>query len=62
MKLAVARTLEKLGLDAIILHEQPNLGKTIIEKFSDHADVSFAVVLLSPDDMGYSQKDGSESG
>lgn len=53
MKLAVARTLEKLGLHPIILHEQPNLGRTIIEKFTDYSGVSFATVLLSPDDIGY---------
>lgn len=53
MKLAMARTLEKLELDPIILHEQPNEGRTIIEKFDDYSDVSFAVVLLSPDDVGH---------
>ena len=52
MKLAVARTLEKLGLTPIILHEQPNQGRTIIEKFTDYSDVPFAVVLFSPDDEG----------
>lgn len=36
-KLAVARFIEKLGLEAIILHEQPNQGRTIIEKFQDYA-------------------------
>ena len=51
-KEAVARFLEKLGLEPIILHEQPNQGRTIIEKFEDHADVAFAVVLLTPDDVG----------
>ncbi|MEW6010348.1 MAG: nucleotide-binding protein [Euryarchaeota archaeon] len=61
MKLTVARTIEKLGLAPIILHEQPNKGRTIIEKFFDSSDVSFAVVLLSPDDMGYSKKQGSEN-
>jgi len=55
MKQAVARTLEKLGLELIILHEKPNQGRTIIEKFSDYADVSFAVVLVSPDDLAYSK-------
>lgn len=55
MKLAVARTLEKLELEPIILHEQPNLGRTIIEKFTDYSGVSFAVVLLSPDDIGHSR-------
>lgn len=54
MKQAVARTLEKVGLEPVILHEQPNQGKTIIEKFSEYASSSaFAVVLLSPDDMAY---------
>lgn len=49
----VARFLEKLGLTAIILAEQPNRGRTIIEKFIDCAqEVGFAVVLLTPDDLG----------
>lgn len=48
----VARFLEKLKLEPVILHEQPNEGRTIIEKFEDYADVTFAVVLLTPDDMG----------
>ena len=53
MKQAVARTLEKIGLEPIILHEKPSEGRTIIEKFTNYSDVSFAVVLLSPDDMAY---------
>ncbi|HYT43160.1 MAG TPA: nucleotide-binding protein [Methylomirabilota bacterium] len=53
-KEAVARFISKLGLQPIILNEQPNSGKTIIEKFEDSAEeVGFAVVLLTPDDMGY---------
>src|SRR5260370_25717852 len=40
---AVARFLEQLKLDAIILREQPDQGRTIIEKFEDCAsDVGFA--------------------
>lgn len=53
MKQTVARVLTVLELEPIILHEQPNRGRTIIEKFADYADVSFAVILLSPDDMAY---------
>jgi len=53
----VARVLEKLELEPVILHEQVNRGRTIIEKFEDFADVDFAVVLLTPDDMGR-KKDG----
>jgi predicted nucleotide-binding protein len=50
---AMARFLEKIELEAIILHEQPDQGFTIIEKFEAYASqVSFAVVLLTPDDLG----------
>ena len=51
-KEAVARCLDTLGLEPIILHEKPNAGRTIIEKFSDYSDVHFAVVLLTADDEG----------
>jgi CheY-like chemotaxis protein len=37
--------------EPIILHEQPNWGRTIIEKFEDYAAMSALVfVLLTPDD------------
>lgn len=49
---AVARFLEKIGFEPIILHEQANRGRTVIEKVEHHGDVSFAVVLLTPDDFG----------
>ncbi len=52
MKQTTARVIEKLGLEAIILHEQANGGDTIIEKFSAHGNVGFAVVLFSKDDVG----------
>ena len=47
-----ARLLTNLELPTIILREQPNQGRTIIEKFEDYADVGFAVVQLTPDDRG----------
>jgi predicted nucleotide-binding protein len=48
----VARFIERLRLEAIILREQPNQGRTTIEKFEDYArEVGFAVVLLTPDDV-----------
>lgn len=53
-KEAVARFLERQGIRPIILHEQLNRGKTIIEKFEEHASkVGFAIILMTPDDMGY---------
>lgn len=48
----VARFLETLGLEPVILQEQPNEGRTIIQKFEDHSGVGFAVVLCTPDDVG----------
>lgn len=52
VKEAAARFLEKLHLTPVILHEKPNQGRTVIEKFTDYSDVSFAVVLLTADDRG----------
>ena len=48
----MARTLEKGGFEAIILHEQPDSGLTIIEKIERYADVDFAVVLYTECDLG----------
>lgn len=54
-----ARFLERLRQEVVILREQPNQGRTVIEKFEDYADVGFAVILLTPDDMGgQSSSDG----
>ncbi len=58
MKQAFARVIEKLDLRPIILHEQSNEGRTIIEKITDYSDISFAIILLSPDDIAY-PKDSS---
>jgi predicted nucleotide-binding protein with TIR-like domain len=49
----VARLLEQLGLDPIVLHERPNQGRTVLEKFEEHAQkAGYAVVLLTADDVG----------
>ena len=56
MKLDVAQTLQKLDLDPIILHEKPNRGQTIIVEITDYAHVSFAIVLLSSDDLAYPEE------
>jgi Predicted nucleotide-binding protein containing TIR-like domain len=50
----VARFLRSVGLEVVILHGQVNQGQTIIEKLEKHSDVGFAVVLLTPDDVGAS--------
>ena len=48
----VARLVEKLECEPIILKEQPNSGKTIIEKFEVLANAAFAVVLYTACDKG----------
>jgi predicted nucleotide-binding protein len=52
LRTQVASFLKKLGLEPIILHEQPDQSQTIIEKLEKNSDVSFAIVLLTPDDEG----------
>ena len=53
----VARFLEGLGLEAVILQEQPDQGKTVIEKFEQYAQCDFAVALFTPDDVGGTHDD-----
>lgn len=53
----VARFLEKLGLEPIILHEQASKGKTIVEKLENYTTVAYAVVLMTPDDVGGTSKE-----
>lgn len=49
----VARFLEKIGIEVTILHERPNKGRTLISKFEqESAEISYAVVLMIPDDIG----------
>ena len=52
MKETVARFLERIEFEAVILNEQANAGDTIIEKFERNSNVGYAVVLLSGDDVG----------
>jgi hypothetical protein len=52
-KETVARFITNLGLKPIILHEQPSGSKTTIDKLESNAEeISFAIVLLTPDDKG----------
>lgn len=53
----IGRYLSRLDLEPIILHEQANQGRTVMEKFHAHAAVDYAIVLFTPDDVGYSSGD-----
>jgi predicted nucleotide-binding protein len=57
-KQTVARFLDKINLEPVIFQEQPDEGKTILEKFEYNKDVAYVVVILTPDDTGYA---GTES-
>jgi predicted nucleotide-binding protein len=55
---SVARFIEHLGLKPVILAEQANEGRTLIEKFEASAlDVGFAIALLTPEDCGFGPED-----
>ena len=51
-KISMARILEKLDFKPIILHEQANEGRTVIEKIEKYTDVAFAVILYTECDLG----------
>lgn len=44
--------LRDIGLEPVILHRQADEGQTVVEKFEKHSDVSYAFILLTPDDVG----------
>lgn len=52
IKIDVARFIEKLGFEPIILHEQASSSKTIIEKIEAYSEVGFGIVLYTPCDVG----------
>lgn len=59
LKHNVARIIEKQGIEAVILSEQANRGRTIIEKIEDYSDVGGAICLFTADDIG-KEKDKAE--
>ncbi|MDI7740563.1 nucleotide-binding protein [Lysinibacillus fusiformis] len=44
--------LNRAGLEPIVLSRMVNNGLTLIEKFEKYSDVKYAIVLLTPDDIG----------
>lgn len=51
-KLEVARFIEKIGFEPIILHEQASNSQTIIEKIESYSNVGFGIVIYTPCDVG----------
>lgn len=56
-KQTVARFLEQCGFEAVILHEQADGGRTIIEKIECYTDVVFAIILYTPCDIGRAKEE-----
>lgn len=52
LKNEISAFLTNLELVPIILHEQANMGKTIIEKLEYYTDVDYAIILYTPCDIG----------
>jgi len=50
MKNEVTSFLRRNKLDVVVLHEKPNKGRTIIEKFEAYSQVGAAVIIISADD------------
>lgn len=51
---AVTRFLRDLGLEAVVLDEQPSGGLTVIEKFEKYSKrVRVAIGILTPDDLAH---------
>jgi Predicted nucleotide-binding protein containing TIR-like domain len=60
-KQEIARFLEQLRLEPIILHEQASAGMTIIEKIEHYSnDADFALVLYTPCDRKFRQETGPD--
>ena len=60
LKQSVARIIEKQNIEAIILSEKANQGRTIIEKFEDYSDVGGAICLFTSDDVGKAKAESEE--
>jgi predicted nucleotide-binding protein/predicted Rossmann-fold nucleotide-binding protein len=53
LKNECTRLLERLEFQPVILHERPDLGRTIFAKLNaEMSDIGYAFVLFSPDDVG----------
>jgi len=60
LKQSVARIIEKQGIEAIILSEQVNQGRTIIEKFESYGEVGGAICLFTSDDIGKAKNEDAD--
>ena len=61
LKYKTSNLLRKLGLNPIILHEQVNTSRTIIEKIEEcGSEAQAAIILFTPDDIGKAKTEEEE--
>jgi len=48
--------IRSINLEPIVLHRKLDEGLTIIEKFEKYSNVKYAIILLTPDDIGFPSK------
>ena len=53
LKIELEAFLSRIGIKPIVLHRDVEGGQTIIEKFAENSDVSYAFILLTPDEISY---------
>ena len=51
-KIEVLNFIKNIGLEPIILKELAAAGKTLIDEVKNQSDVKYAIVLLTPDNVG----------
>jgi len=52
--------LRRMKLEPVVIQNLPASGQTIIEKLESNSDVTFACVLLTPDDQGHAMGKAAE--
>jgi predicted nucleotide-binding protein len=60
VKQTVARFVEHLGLEPVILDEKAGKSRAIIEKLEQESTTGYAVALITPDDEGKSRREVGE--
>ncbi|MEA2603966.1 MAG: hypothetical protein QOF89_4958 [Acidobacteriota bacterium] len=54
---SVVGCLEGEAFRVIVLQDEPGANRTIIEKVERHANAHFAIILITPDDLGGTRKE-----
>jgi len=62
LKNAVARFAEAVGLKPVTLHDRPDRGRTVIERFEQESDLGFAIMLCAADDLAGSRSALGQAG